>query len=376
MNAEEIISLVTVGSLDVVEGVDPANTQLLEIGIISVDGLCPVRVQKTSTLLDRSEDIGLNDESNTSMAVLCFTEGSEVENPAQLTGWRYAAFLIDCDHQEATNGHPFKFRHDYVVVDEDRLAEYLLQYKDGAPVWGGFSHEEFSLSSWRRPSSDIIGKAGISVPTSYHLEAFHRHLNANNSFDQFLRLYHSIELLFDYVTVKKVQSLGNDLSGFADIMKAHGKAEIDRLYALISEFCPDHDAIGQALNQAANHEQTCQEIFQDYSKDRNPLDSEKYEIFWSLVAGTSVNATSVQASRLAIKTEARAHELLCKIAAYWIYRIRCSIAHNRVGEFILNDEHDEFVGSFGLSLLQAVVQQILSNPEFIALNIVTAASVD
>lgn len=174
-----------------------------------------------------------------------------------------------------------------------------------------------------------------------------------------------MELLFDYVTFRKIQALEDDLVGYAAVMKDNGKTEFERLLAIISEYCLSHDTLARQMNLAKGHENTCRAIFQEYTKDSNPLKPERFEIFWNLVDGEAVSETNAISANLANSNEI--HKFLCKVTAYWIYRIRCSIAHNRVGEFILTDDHDNFVAELGIPLLQNVVVQILSNTDFKAL---------
>jgi hypothetical protein len=56
--------------------------------------------------------------------------------------------------------------------------------------------------------------------------------------------------------------------------------------------------------------------------------------------------------------------LLLKVTGYWIYRIRSSIAHNKIGEFIMEDIHQEFVVEIGEELLLEVIKQIFSSQIF------------
>lgn len=362
MIAEEICNLAADELLSTVEGIDPAQAELVDGDFLCVGSLCVLPIFRTSQTLSRKQDLELEDENGLTFATICLTAGMQVDDPDALTAWQYVAFLADCLVDDLEIDGNYTFKSDYVVVDRNRLNEYVSDYRDGAPIWGGFSHEPFEFSSWVRPDSPIRAYSGLAAPTNHHVEAFHRYLSANNSFDRFLRLYHSIELLFDYVIFKKVQALGDNLVGYGDLMKETGRSELERLTTIAGEYCQNPNEIAHALNGASLHEATCRAIFQGYSKGGDPLKEDNFDKFWLLVAGNSVSIINLTNSKL--PTNQGAEKLLIKVASYWVYRIRCSIAHNRVGEFMLADEHDEFVGEFGVSLLQSIVRQILSNPNF------------
>jgi hypothetical protein len=364
MNLADILNLNDSGHLNVVEGIDPSTSEMVG-DVLSIGDHCILPVHRTSRALPRDQDLALEDETGVSFATFCFTKGMLVDDPNTLTAWQYVAFLSECDVDDIVAHGSYTFLSDYVIVDRDRIEEYLERYRDGSTIWGGFSHEEFELSEWCQPSENIRARAGLSAPTTHHQEAFQRYLHANNSFDRFLRLYHTVELLFDFVIFKKIQGLGDDLIGYGDVVRDQTRGEYDRLCAIFLEFCGSPDEIGSFMNLAAGHEETCQTLFQDYSKETNPLKDNKFGDFWPLVEGSKVSVTNIAAAK--IGKPADASRLLVKVAAYWVYRVRCSIAHNRVGEFILTDGHDDFVGGFATPLLANIVEQILSNEEFKAL---------
>jgi hypothetical protein len=55
------------------------------------------------------------------------------------------------------------------------------------------------------------------------------------------------------------------------------------------------------------------------------------------------------------------------LAAYQIYRMRSSIAHSRIGEYLLTDADDAMIADFGLPLLQEVASQVFSSPGLAAI---------
>ena len=55
------------------------------------------------------------------------------------------------------------------------------------------------------------------------------------------------------------------------------------------------------------------------------------------------------------------NEMIIYIASYWIYRIRCSIAHHKIGEYLFSWKDENFIVDFGEPLLREVVIQCLKN---------------
>lgn len=365
MNIDEILAKVAIGDLQEVEGVDPARSQITLHGqLLSIDGLVPLQISLTSRTIDREEDLEVKDEQGISIATLCFLAGSEVSDFSKLTRWRFAAYLSEISSDEFDGGYHV-MAHDYIVVNIDEIKRYLEEYSEGAPIWGGFSHNSVTVNNWLQKKCSIQAKASLKVPTTHHREALQRYLLSSNNFDRFLKLYHTVELLFDYVIFKKLQALGDDLLGYGDVMKENSRLERERLLSLIKEFCMDHDEVGRAITEANGHRAVCEEMFQGYSKDGNPLEnSDLFERFWTLIEGSGVSEANLKAAKIGNPSQ---RDFILKVAAYWIYRVRCSIAHNRVGEFILADTHEPFVGEFCIPLLLSVVRQIFSDQKFIAL---------
>jgi hypothetical protein len=365
MKIDEILSKIEIGDLQEVEGVDPAQSQITIYGnYLSIDGLVPLQISLISRTIDREEDLEVKDEQGISIATLCFSAGSEISDFSKLTRWRFAAYLSEVSSDDFDGGHHV-MAHDYLVVNIDELRRYLEEYADGAPIWGGFSHNSATVHYWTQKSRSIQARANLKVPTKHHKEALQRYLLSTNNFDRFLKLYHSVELLFDYVIFKKLQSLKDDLVGYGDVMKENSRLERERLLSLMKEFCADHDAVGRAMAEANGHRAVCEEMFQGYSKDGNPLEkSDLFAKFWTLIEGAGVSEANLKAAKIGNPSQ---RDFILKVAAYWIYRVRCSIAHNRVGEFILSDTHEPFIGEFCIPLLLSVVRQIFSDQDFIAL---------
>ena len=51
------------------------------------------------------------------------------------------------------------------------------------------------------------------------------------------------------------------------------------------------------------------------------------------------------------------NNLIPKVCSYWIYRIRSSIAHNKFGEYIMDNDDEDFIVNFAEPLLKEMVLQ-------------------
>ena len=52
--------------------------------------------------------------------------------------------------------------------------------------------------------------------------------------------------------------------------------------------------------------------------------------------------------------------LVIEFSAYCIYRVRCCISHNRIGEYVMSNDDEGFVVEFAEPLLREVLCQIFS----------------
>lgn len=258
-------------------------------------------------------------------------------------------------------GHVFS--KDFLVISGNSAPEYDRDLRGTSDIWGGFSHLA-PPSSTGAPISNIVANSRISVPSLHHSEAFARYTYARNPFERFLRLYHCIELLFDTITVLRVKQLTNDIRELPTILAAHGTKEVDRLISISSDFIHRHDALAQKLTLISGHEDIAKKIFDDHSKHGNPIAPTSNPPRWArVVESLSAGICSEQElkDRGALKQQEDYNTFISRISGYWIYRVRCSIAHNRIGEFILTDAETSFVEDFAEPLLLEFCSQIFSS---------------
>lgn len=359
MNTEEIRAAAADGTLISIEDVDPSTATTLG-DYVSISGRVAMPLDGLSWSIDRSDDLQILDELGASLGVLCVT-GKQEYHVNEMTRWQYTAYLADCDHGSHANP-THRFSSHYAVIDAPEFERYVTLYKDGSALWGGFHHGEELLTheGWK---DSIIARPNILTPTTHHSKAFHLITLANGPREEFLKLYHTIELLFDYITFRKIVKCGDDLHGFGKIMQATQKSEIDKLKFIFRDFCHDISAIADTMKLILPYLDSAKEMFQIHTKDGNPLndnDGTKWENFKKLIEGGQIDFN--EAKKYSVAGSVNVFEnLILNLAAYQIYRIRSSIAHSRIGEYLLSEDDDIFISKYGIPLIQAVSIQIFSS---------------
>jgi hypothetical protein len=329
-----------------------------------VDGLYPLPLESTSRLYPRGQSIAVLDINGATLGELLTCSGEEFALPRFSAGY-LASYLADIP--QSMYGQAGVFSHDYLLVEKDRLAEYRSEYLGGSAIWGGFQHVQPPTSTYVVTSSDSIKAIkGVILPTDIHIEAASRSVAQPYAFERFLKLYHLLELSFDRCVVMKIQALGPDLKGIGQILSGWDSNELNRLKQIMLE-C--HDAIPvieciRALTADTRWRDHIKTIFFEYGKAGNPLVNKEQEFLSALSAdGYTLQAlqpiAGIQGGRPSpVQQKAFETFTLC-LAAYWIYRVRSSIAHNRIGEYLMRAEDEPFVTFFAEPLLRCVLTQVL-----------------
>lgn len=324
-----------------------------ELGVLyQVNTLVALPLLTVTGSYPRGSDIDVYDENNLTLGVLCLCRGQSIA-VASLSDYRYAAYINDVDFAELEM--PYVFKSDYLVVDASRLDDYRTRYMTSAPLWGGFLHA--SSAALLPPKHQIVPtniKAipDLKFPTMFHEIALARSTNEPYGFERYLKLYHVLELAFDWEHVCAIRSLGPDLRGIGILLNEYHSDDISRLTTIIKTK-GDASEIAAVLSKVVNYMQEAKLIFFDFEKKHNPYRS--YSEFTNHVAN---NFTPVggHASSGALEEH---RQKVFRIAAYFIYRIRCCVAHNKIGEYVMKLEDEKFVVEFGEPLLRTVVKQIL-----------------
>ena len=346
------------GDMPKVEDVD-LLTARLEGEYLVVSGRVAMPLDGVAWSVDRADDIQLLDDMGAPLGVLCLVAGRDPMPPSEMTRYQYTALLADAPDINALLG-PARISRDYAVIEEAEFARYVEHYRDGSALWGAFHHGEAPA----HPSgsvTEIRARMGVEAPTPHHLASFLLLTRATNPREQFLRTYHLIELLFDYVTYRRFVKAGNDLAGFGKIMSAYQRSELERLKSTIRDFCRDLDAVATRMTRLEPFLDRAVDMFQLLGKDGNPLkEDRKWIAFRTLVESGAVDRPQAAAVGLA-KGDAQFDDIIAATAAYQIYRLRSSIAHSRIGEYLLTEEDDAMISDFGIPLLEEVAGQVFSS---------------
>lgn len=365
MTPDEIKHASEEGKLGPFEAIDPQTATTID-GNLTVSQYVAIPVYDVSSLVDSSSDIEILDEAGVALGTLCLVRGLGSINIASFTTWRFAAFLADAK-AEHIGYETYSFEKNYIVLDPGRYAAYKMNYAASAPIWGRYSHSPPPAPVAPTLIHTVSAQAGLKLPTSHHEEALRRYVSASNDLDRYLKLYHCIELLFDFIVFARIKALGDDLLGFPHLLTEHGRTEQERLRSIIREFCGSPAKIATKFPAIASFPAERDDIFYKFGKSSNPLPKSDQ---WAALKGVLDSGKSDLASwRLAkiVHNQSQFDDLVCDLASYWVYRVRSSIAHNRVGEYLLQDVNAPFVAAFAEPLLHEVVGQIFSSQKLHAL---------
>jgi len=173
-----------------------------------------------------------------------------------------------------------------------------------------------------------------------------------------------LELRFDYDIVERIKNLGDDLKGIGQIFSDFGREEVRRLKSVIEPRIKNVDALEVRLNgvkHSADCEERAKDIFFRYGKDTNPLRDKESQYDLVMVQGGFSKDLAKSAKLIGgpeAALDAIYRKLLIDVASYWIYRVRSSIAHSRIGEYVMTSSDEEFVVEFAEPLLREVIVQV------------------
>ncbi|MBD2147438.1 hypothetical protein [Sphaerospermopsis sp. FACHB-1194] len=341
-------------------------------GICTLNGMIPIQVDAVSFSYEGDVDIEVCNEHDNLLGFLCICKSLTDINIASLTDARYIAYIHEVDKHTFEVGLPYKFTKNYLVIDVCEYDDYKNKYMDSAPIWGGFFHSngESSLQeAYHFQPSKLIARPRIELPTDYHKESCIRSVVQPYAFERFLKLYHLLELIFDWKLVEKIKSLNDDLQGIGQLLNQYSNTkELDRLKILLKdkdkEGKLDVDKIANCLNRikSSNYLAKGLEIFFDYGKDGNPykIDPDKMIPFVDLMNRGGFTRSNSRGKSIKGISENTYDDLVINFSAYCIYRVRCCTAHNRIGEYVMSNDDEGFVVEFAEPLLREVLCQIFS----------------
>lgn len=329
-----------------------------EDGNLCINGFVALEVLSIAQHIESDEDIEIVDESGDTLGYLCLTKKLGQVNFQSITEAKQIAYLSKADDYNEDLS-VCNFKTDYLVLFVKYLKKYKEDYMESSTLWGGFQGQSaISFSAYKKNTNKIYARRGIELPTNAH-----NIVAASSTLDQFsleryLKLYHLLELGFDWNIVKTINSLGDDLKGIGKILSSYCREDIELLKSIIAK-CTDIAAIESKLSKVFDESiyPKAVEIFFHYEKESNPIKSDRFDKFQDLKARGTFSFENAKSVGLTSKNEDYV-SLLKKLTAYWIYRTRCGIAHHRIGEYIITLDDELFIVEFMEPLIREVLFQI------------------
>ncbi|WP_297814459.1 hypothetical protein [uncultured Polaribacter sp.] len=325
---------------------------------ICVNGFVPLNVIKINKSYDTNNVIDLNFNGSTE-GHLFFTCQKGKIDLGSMTDFEFIAFLIEADYEDYSLD-VYEFKYDYIIVKETFWNTYITDYEKTSPLWGGFSHKlNFAepVSKYLNNVLEIDAGNKLKDLDNYSYESTIRAIEQPYAFERFLKLYHLLELQFDYFLIDKIKNLQvpNDSNEIGKLLNGYSRAELDRLTEIVISQCTDINSLIEKLQLVFPFKQISEDIFIKYGNKGKPLtDISKFnDVFDS--------NSFAESNLLTLKViDSRNNTLdvfIPKLVSYWIYRIRCSIAHNKIGEYLLSWDSENFIVDFAEPLLIEVLKQ-------------------
>jgi len=359
MNAEELKNICETDEFDdriILESIQHINENN-GISVYSVNEKVAVPIEEIALFYKTNNDVDILDADGTEIGRLCFRR--HVTTISEFTDYQLIAYAHDLERHD--NSGSVKLKKDYIVLPLDKYEDYIGKYYNTAPVWGHFSHESTNKNPYSVSIEKIIAEEKIQLPSDHHKETISRAVQQPFGFERFLKSYHMLELLFDHDLVSEIQSLGSDLKGIGKIMQEYSKKEeVYRLQKVITNRCNNIDKIVIALNRIRQFHSLAKEIFFDYGKDSNPIhptsDKTAFEVFEALLLiDKPFEYDNVKQKINSVNNPDQFKSFIVKISTYLVYRIRCSIAHYKIGEYMMSYEDEEFIVKFAEPLLKQIL---------------------
>jgi hypothetical protein len=195
-------------------------------------------------------------------------------------------------------------------------------------------------------TSTIEISPGLNYRTKRHSHVAAKSAISPLPADRYLSLYQCLELDYDYLILKRIKELSDDNpTSIWQQIRGFDQNDINRLTELVGTV-DNIDQTYPIIVKIRNHEKASKTIFYDYGKDSNPIkewgDFKSYFIESADISFDDFNKIAKEKKPTLSfgKTENEFIERMKKCISYWIYRVRCSIAHNKLGEYHLTTSED------------------------------------
>jgi hypothetical protein len=331
---------------------------------VSINNWVTLRVYNVESSIDRENDIFVKADDGSDCAILCpIGSPGNVFKVGELSIPRLISYVNDVEVNEFGRSDSYSFKSHFLLVRKDFYVEYRNSFEKSSALWGGFTHAEI-IPPHRRNVTSIPIRSSIKMPSARHENDLLKAVAASNGFERYLKYYHQIELLFDIIFVAKIKNLPSSIIGFGDVMKDYQRKECDTLKSIFRSYISDPAKILEMLQGCSVHIPIMRSIFQDSGKESNPINDEKWADLLIFIQSSNQSPQAAKDLKFIAKaTNEHLLDFVANLLAYWVYRVRCSIAHNREGEFIFEHADEKFVVEFGEALLKEAIQQIFSNED-------------
>lgn len=269
-----------------------------------------------------------------------------------------------------------KLENYFMVLKKPYIETYLSKFYGKESLWGGFNHKKSMHISSKKLSTIHLPNLEISFPTDIHRFNSERSVLSNNIFYLFLSNYHNLELLFNLIFLRELRKI--DIHNIEEANSIYKKLlnrdEFSSLKYLISSFIENNIHIYNIILKAFHmYPEITNELIYEYGKESNPIKDKDKIKFSNLVDKCILNNTSTfeehlsNSKSLSFKGEEGVFKsFINEFITYFIYRLRCSIAHKKFGEFIFNntEDHINFMIDIGIPIIKYSNIQIFSNASF------------
>jgi len=179
------------------------------------------------------------------------------------------------------------------------------------------------------------------------------------AFERFLKYYHLLELNFDFDLIRRIKNLDpvTESKSISMLLNEYRREDIERLKYILK-----HVLHGRGFADRSN--ESTYSIFMEFRKlcfmisGKNQSSQGYWAVQRNIVETWWVLHTSTAKRFLASNSTDSHRRFICSLCAYWIYRIRNSIAHKKIGEYIMTNNDEQFVLDFGEPLLLTVLRQV------------------
>lgn len=291
---------------------------------------------------------------------LIFTKiGSPIEINL-MSELEFISYLTDAASNHYYTNDYYNFGSNFLLINEDFLIDYISDHKETSSIWGNFLHESFTISrppTYKKTLTKIEIGHELKQLNTYSHESSFRAIEQPYAFERFLKFYHLLELQFDYFLIEKINRLTipQDSNKIGSLLNSYSDKEIPRLTEIIKNYCTDIGALESKLSFIKQFEHIAEEMFIKFGKSSSALHLTDLDKFRAVVSTGSFS--NADFNLLKVPGNKDHDNLIINITAYWIYRIRCSIAHNKIGEYLLSWTDENFIVEFGEPLLQEVLMQ-------------------